>query len=232
MGIGGALLDHPRDHVHAKVVVGLLVGKILLQQLIEVVGVEDVDPHGGQRCVGFARHGGRVGGLLDEGVDLAALIHRHHAKGAGLLARHLDAGHRHPAAQVDVIEQHGGVIHLVDVIPRQHHHVFGAVLANDVHVLVDRIGGAAIPADFVNALLGRQQFDEFVHLVAQEGPARLQVTQQTVGLVLGDHADPADPGVDAVGENEVDDAELATKMNGRFCPAVRQLLEPTASPPG
>ncbi len=168
MGVGCALLDHPRDHVHAKIVVGFLVGQILFQQLVEILGLEDIDPHGGQRHIGLARHGRRIGGLLDEGVDLAILIHRHHAKGARFGTWYLDAGHRDFGAHVDVVKQHGGVIHLVDVIPRQHHHIFGAVIANDIQILIDGIGCAAIPVDLVHPLLGWQQVDELVHLVAQE----------------------------------------------------------------
>ncbi len=230
VGVGGALLHHPRDHVHAEIVVGGRVGEILFQQLVEVVGLEDVDPHGGQRGVGLARHSGWIGGFFDEGVDLAIPVHRHHPEGACLIPRHLDTGHRDPGPHVDVIEQHGGVIHLVDVIPRQHHHIPGAVIANDVQVLVDRIGGAAIPGDLVHPLLGGQQVDEFVHLVAQKGPAGLQVAQQAVGFVLGHHSDPANAGVDAVGEYEVDDAELAAEVYCRFRPVVRQLFEATAPP--
>ena len=39
---------------------------------------------------------------------------------------------------------------------------------------------------------------------------------QSVGLVLGDHAHTTDPGVDAVRQRKVDNAELATKANRRL----------------
>ncbi|MNQ60437.1 hypothetical protein D3C85_747160 [compost metagenome] len=228
---GLALPHDARDHVHAEVVFGLQVVDVLLQQLIEIFRIEDVDPHGSQGDLVIARHGGRVGRFLDEGADLALLVDVHHPEGGRLRTRHLDAGHRHLGAEAHVIEQHGGVVHLVDVIPRQHHYVFGAVVANDVDVLVDGIGGAAIPVHLVHPLLGRQQIDELVHLIAQEGPARLQVAQQAVGLVLGDHTHPANAGVDAVGEHEIDDAELAAEMDGGLGAIVGQLLQATTTSP-
>ena len=128
-----------------------------------------------------------------------------------------------------MVEQHGSVIHLVDVIPRQHHQVFGAVVTDDIDVLIDGIGGAAIPVHLVHPLLGREQVDEFVHLVTQEGPARLQVTQQTVRLVLGDYTNAADPRVDTVGEHKINDPEFATEMDGRLGAVVSQLLQATTT---
>jgi hypothetical protein len=52
-----------------------------------------------------------------------------------------------------------------------------------------------------------------------------------MGLVLGGHTDLADAGVDAVGQGEVDDAELAGKGDGRFGAEVGELLEAAAPPP-
>ena len=46
------------------------------------------------------------------------------------------------------------------------------------------------------------------------------MAQQAVGFVLGHDTDPTDAGVDAVGEHEIDDAEFAAEMNGRFCTVV------------
>ncbi len=165
-----ALPHDARDHVHAEVMLGLLVVDVLLQQLVEVIRLEDIDTHGGQGNVLVTRHGRGVGRFLHEGADLALIVDVHHTEGGGLTARHLDAGHRHLGAEAHVIEQHGGVVHLVDVVTRQHHYVFGAVVANDVHVLVDGVCCPAIPVHFVHPLLGGQQVDELVHLVAQEGP--------------------------------------------------------------
>ena len=84
------------------------------------------------------------------------------------------------------------------MVARQHHDVLGAAGLDDVQVLVDGVGRAAVPVLVVQALLGRQQIDHFIELGAQKAPATLQVAQQRVRLVLGDDADAADAGVDAV----------------------------------
>ncbi len=126
MGIGSALLDHPRDHVHAKIVVGLRVGEILFQQLIEVVGVEDVDPMEASAVSGCPAWRGGSARLSTKALILrlssTAITPKALASWRGTSMQATVT-----RLQVDVIEQHGGVIHLVDVIPRQHH-IFGAVL--------------------------------------------------------------------------------------------------------
>jgi glycogen phosphorylase len=163
---------------------------------------------------------------------VAPLVDRHHAEGGRLVARHLDAADGALAAVRHVVGQHQRVVHLVDVVAGQHDDVVGTVGGDDVLVLVDRVGGAAVPALFVEALLRRQQVDELVHLRAQEGPAALQVAQQAVALVLGDHADAPDAGVQAVRQREVDDAELAAEVHPGLGAPVGELLQAAAAPAG
>jgi hypothetical protein len=38
--------------------------------------------------------------------------------------------------------------------------------------------------------------------------------------------------IDAVGQREIDDAELAAEINRRLCPAIRQFMQPAAAPAG
>ena len=49
--------------------------------------------------------------------------------------------------------------------------------AQDIQVLIDRVGGAFVPAA-LDALLGRQQFDELAELATQKSPAALNMEQQ------------------------------------------------------
>ena len=84
----------------------------------------------------------------------------------------------------------------------------------------------------VEPLLRRQQVDHLIELCTQKTPASLQMAQQRMGLVLGNHADTADAAVDAIGEREIDDAELAAKVHGGLGPAVGQLLEARAASTG
>jgi hypothetical protein len=84
----------------------------------------------------------------------------------------------------------------------------------------------------VHPLLRGQQVDELTHLVAQEAPAALQVAQQRVRLVLGDHADAAHAGVHAVRQREVDDAELAAEVHRRLGAHVGEVAQARTAPAG
>jgi hypothetical protein len=77
-------------------------------------------------------------------------------------------------------------------------------------------------------LLRGHQLDELVELAAQETPAALHVLDQRVGLVLRDDADLADAGVHAVGQHEIDDAELAAEGHAGLGAPVGQLLQAAA----
>src|SRR6185369_4239864 len=164
--------------------------------------------------------------------DAPLQVHVHHAESGGLGQGHLDAGDRAARVHGDVIGDQLGVVHLVDVVAGQHQDVLRVVAGEDVHVLVDSIGRAAVPELLVHALLRRQQVDEFIELVAQERPAALQVAQQAVRLVLGQHADASDTGVQAVGKREVDDAELAPEVDCRLGAIVGQVCQARAAAAG
>jgi hypothetical protein len=101
----------------------------------------------------------------------------------------------------------------------------------DIEVLVDRIGRAAVPT-LVDALLGRHHVDVFAQARLEEAPAALDVADQALGLVLRQHADAAQAGVDAVAEREVDDARLSGERHGRLGAPVGELLQPGAAPAG
>ncbi|MNP42856.1 hypothetical protein D3C76_1366460 [compost metagenome] len=79
------------------------------------------------------------------------------------------------------------------MVTRQDHHIFRFIAANDVEVLVDRIRGAFVPMFGAEALLGRQQIDELVHLFVQERPAPLNMLHQRMGMILSDHPHTSDP---------------------------------------
>src|SRR5262249_41078818 len=88
-------------------------------------------------------------------------------------------------------------------------------LLDAVNVLINGVGRAFVPV-FVNALLGRQDFDVFVELAAEEAPAGRDVAIEAASLVLGQYQDTAQTAVDAVGEGEVDDAVQPAEGDGRL----------------
>ena len=178
MGHRPALAHHARNHVFAEIVAGLRVGQIVFQQVVQILGVEDVNTHACQRHRVVAGHGRRVGGLFHKLGDLSGAVNGHHTKGSGLFAWHFNAAHGAACAALHVVFEHQRVIHLVDVVAGQHHHVLGLAALDDVQVLIDRIGRAAVPVLLVHPLLGGQQVDHLVQLSTQEAPATLQVAQQ------------------------------------------------------
>lgn len=121
--------------------------------------------------------------------------------------------------------EHLAVVHFIDVVAGQDQDVFRLVYAQDIQVLIDSVGRAFVPALLVDPLLRRQQLDELVELAAQETPAALDVLDQAVRLVLGDHADAADARVDAIGQREIDDAKLAAERHGRLGAPVGEMFQ-------
>src|SRR5262245_52285418 len=97
-------------------------------------------------------------------------------------------------------------------------------MPNDVEILVDRIGGTLVPRR-LDALLCRQELHELAELAAQEAPAFLAVAYERMRFVLRQYSDAADPGVDAVREREIDDAEFSAERDCRFGAPRRQLLK-------
>lgn len=92
----------------------------------------------------------------------------HHAKRGCLRNRHRQTRHGAARPFFDVVDQHVGVILLVDVVTGEDNDVFRVVAANDVEVLGHGIRRAAVPVLPVNALLRREQIDKLVHLFAEE----------------------------------------------------------------
>jgi len=130
-----------------------------------------------------------------------------------------------------MVGEQGVVVHLVDMITGEHQHMLRLGLAHDVEILVDRIGGAAVPL-VIKPLLGRHHIDELAEVGLQEAPAALDMADQALGLVLREHADAADAGVHAVRQRKVDDRELAGEGHGRLGAPVGELMQPRASTAG
>jgi hypothetical protein len=114
------------------------------------------------------------------------------------------------------------------MVASQHQHVLGVMLAHIVQVLEHAIGRAAIPV-LAHLLLCRHHVDEFAELAAQVAPAALHVLDQRLALVLRHQADLADAGIDAVGEHEIDDAELAAKRRGGLAAILGQTTQALAA---
>jgi len=78
-------------------------------------------------------------------------------------------------------------------------------------------------------LLRRNHLDEFAEFAAHVSPAAMNVLDQRLRLVLGEHGDLAYPRVHAVGQHEIDDAELAAEWRRGLGAILRQSLESFAT---
>jgi hypothetical protein len=150
-------------------------------------------------------------------------------KFGGLRQRRLDAGHGDVGAAGRVLGQHHRVVHLVDMVAGEDQHLRGPRIPQQVEVLVDGVGGAAVPG-LAQALLGRHHVHVLTQVRRQEAPAALDVADQALRLVLRQHGNAADARVHAVAEREVDDLELAGKGHGRLGAPVGELLQARAAP--
>ena len=178
--------------------------------------------------VGSPGIGGGSAGFSTKSVIRPVAVDGHHAEGARVPARGT-------AMQPTV---HGGrlatwsasisVVHLVDVVAGEDDDVLGVVAVEDVLVLEHRVGRAAVPR-LVDALLRRQQVDELVHLVFRNAQPRCRWRSRLWLFVLGDHADAPDARVEAVGQREIDDPELAAEVHRRFGPRVGEIAQPAAA---
>jgi hypothetical protein len=74
------------------------------------------------------------------------------------------------------------------------------------------------------ALRGRKDLDKFPKIALEEAPGIDQVLDQRVGFVLGKHADSANPGIDAVGQREIDNPKIATEINRGLRAPLRQFM--------
>ena len=108
------------------------------------------------------------------------------------------------------------IVHLVHVVAREDHRIFAVEITDDLAVLVDGIGRALVPVVAAEALVGRQHLHEFVDFTAQETPGELDVADQAVARVLGQHRDAPYARVDGIRQREVDDAEFTAEMDCRL----------------
>ena len=144
------------------------------------------------------------------------------------LARHLHDAHGDVGFLLDVVADHRTVVHLVDVVPREHEHVQRSVLANHLHVLPQRVRRAAVPVRAA-LLLRRDDLDELAELAAQVAPAALDVLDERMRLVLRQHGDLPDARIDAVRQHEIDDAELAAEGGRGLAAILGQVFQALAT---
>jgi hypothetical protein len=141
--------------------------------------------------------------------------------------RHLDARHRHVGPGRDVLLEQQGVVERIDLVAGQHEHVLRLGRFDEIHVLIERVDRAGVPALAV-ALLCRPDLDVLPYLPVQESPPAMHVADQRLGLVLGEHRDAPQLRVDAVRQREVDRPIAAAERHRGLRLARREATEPAS----
>ena len=201
---------------------------IRAQQALEQAGIEDINAHRRERDFRAPRHGFWIARLFLEADHPVGRVDRHDAELARAIERHFDDADGDVGFLLDVKADHRTVVHLVDVIARQHEHVQRPVRTDQLHVLPQRVGCALVPLGAAT-LLRRDDLDELAEFAAQEAPALADVLDQRVCLVLRQHRDLPDAGVEAIREHEIDDAELAAEGRRGLAAIFRQLPQSFAA---
>ena len=214
------------DDVLAEVVVRRLI-RVGLERAHEHVGVEDVHAHRCEREVGRSRNRTALLRLLLEPGHALRLVHGDDAEATRLGLRHFDCGERHRGAALLMEPQHPRIVHFVDVIAGEHDQVPRTLARDRIQVLINRIRRSLIPV-LAHALLRRQNLDEFSELLRDDAPPHPDVAVERERLVLRGDEHAAQTGVDAVAEDEIDDAVRSAEVHGRLGAFLRQRVQALA----
>ena len=218
--------EHARDDVLAEVVMRV-VPRVFLERRNQRLGLEHVDAHGRQARVGRAGHRRRLARLLVEADHPVLIVHRQDPEPVGVGNRDLQRRQGRRRLPLDVELEHPGVVHLVDVVARQDDDVARPLTLEGVEVLVDRVGRPQVPV-VADPLLRRQDLDELAQLFGDDVPALPDVPVERERLVLRGDENPAQAGVYAVAEGEIDDPVGPAKVHRRLGAFLGERIEPLA----
>ena len=93
---------------------------------------------------------------------------------------------------------HLGIVHLIDMVAGEHHHIIRVIPLDKGDILGDGIGSALIPVGLFPLFIGREHMYAGVHAVQIPRLPAADVFIQLQGLVLGKHAYRLNAGIDAV----------------------------------
>src|SRR5574340_959904 len=141
-----------RNHILAEIVGRTSLIMITNHLLEKKLRVEHVNAHADKREPGLTGNGSRLLGLFGKTGDAPVTIDAHDAKLPRRLHRDVNARDSHIRGLRDMVGQQFAVVHLVNMIAAQDHHIGRIVAMKNIDVLVYRVGGSLIPG-FLDALL-------------------------------------------------------------------------------
>ena len=123
----------------------------------------------------------------------------HNAKVGGFRFGHFKATNCNVSTLINMLAQHEFIIHFVNMIARQNNNIFGAIIRDNISVLVHSICRATIPHVLGHSLAGGQNIKTFISFWPQKVPATLQMADQAMRFILRGHAKAADAGIQSIG---------------------------------
>ena len=179
------------------------------QHINQHIFTEDVNAHRGQRFTCPAGFFAKIDQTIvgGDGNDAVAM---------GVVQINATHSDCQIGVVLDVLAQHGPVIHQINMIAGQHEHVFFTLLLHKIKITAHRIRRTQLPVAIGPAPVGLKQ----PHTTA--GPIQIprltdaDVIIQAARAILGKHSNIINFAIDAIAQGEVDQAEFAAKGRRRL----------------
>ena len=182
------------------------------------IGIEDVVAHRSEHLTGGVIEPDRILRLLEKSLDACGVVCHglDHPKLIRDRDGFTDRGHGDASPGGDVRGDHLTEVHAVHVVCTDHYDDVGLFVTQKIEALEDRIRGTREPP-FTKSLLSRNRSHVGVRK-PRKPPGLRHVSVETVRLVLRQHHDLAEPGIDQVREGEVDETVVAAERHSGFRP--------------
>jgi hypothetical protein len=153
--------------------------------------------------------------LFQKPLDKGICARFYDAQGRGCLPVHQGSRYGEPGFGSKVLFEHFVQVHPIELIPRYDEIVAGFLRPEMYEILSHGIGGSLVPARVDRGLLGGQNFDEAAGKTIEViRPGDMEM--KAGGIELGENIDFSETCVDAVGDRDIHDAELAAEGYGRL----------------
>ena len=147
-------------------------------------------------------------GFSTEARDAPFLVDLHDAEGLRIAPRDRNGGDGDVRAGLGVLADDVAEIHPVQLIAAQDEQVIEIVREKVNEIFADGIRRALVPGRVGKRLLCREQFHEATgEMIELVGLRNMPVQRR--GIELGKQVNPAQAGIDAIGNRDVDDAIFA-----------------------
>ena len=205
-----AVIEHRRDDVLSKVVVGIWILHIRDQHLSQQLPVEDVDAHRSEVALWLRR-------FLLKFDDAVFLIGIHDTEAAGLLHRYRQDGDRRIRIAGDMVRKHLGIIHLVNMVTGENQYILRIMGVDKIDVLRDRICRTAVDIKCRAIFFTRREhIDTAVAGIQSPALSGSRIRVQDDRLILRQHTDNIDVRIGTVAQRKIDDSIFTAEINCRL----------------